>query len=749
MLDPLFGAVCGEIQHRFRINKEATDPGRAIFLHPLVVRKEGAGSLSSTVTMSNDTTPNLLNNIRSSLGLGKGNALFGGMQEATPASEKPFPPGSPVGSNWEVVGNPEEAPSEIDDVKLLLRENQQRMDLQQAHTAVQQEQLVKLGNLVSPLANLACGMQEVAAEARLRALEAQVGQQGGQLQRLRAFQQRIERQNEELRVMTAQMVTERTGLEKALTPGGKTIGQLVEEMVNGQGGAGSFDSSSRYNDTPSISSLPASAPTPLSLERWPGADGEDNSWIISNGLEIVLVDCVESTERAQALADALRTRPEDLVCIFLTRAPCGRHPDHLSGESLRVLRAGLSEGVPVLVATREIKAEISNLTNIATEVVAPGGKISLPAGGVITPLVSKQDSASGFAEHLVALWMGAEKMLVSGDMISNNVHGRCGPPRSIGKGDARWLEDWLEALAGMSSELATLGGGLENVRVAPGSGEMAPAATLFSAMKLYLQIFKEEVQKTSATRDSVFSAMDRRFPDHKGAEKVLAISTSHFVQTSAEDEEENEDVGEEDQAQQEGRVRSLSAWAESGATASLVDVKKGRRVSISRTEGDGEVKFEGTNDHALAGLAQGFSGSSSAEEVDFLKKFLGTLTSGWPCERITSHGRFVKRTLKLVNPDERPQLIWTTKKIFNVQKHARSLELTSIRDVKYGAWTRWAHLSESSDETGQAVSIHASDRDIHEFKMADEAAARTFVKGILTLIKTNEHQLSTLIREAR
>ena len=109
----------------------------------------------------------------------------------------------------------------------------------------------------------------------------------------------------------------------------------------------------------------------------------------------------------------------------------------------------------------------------------------------------------------------------------------------------------------------------------------------------------------------------------------------------------------------------------------------------------------------------------------------------------------MKRTLKLVNPDERPQLIWTTKKIFNVQKHARSLELTSIRDVKYGAWTRWAHLSESSDETGQAVSIHASDRDIHEFKMADEAAARTFVKGILTLIKTNEHQLSTLIREAR
>ena len=534
---------------------------------------------------------------------------------------------------------------------------------------------------------------DVEATPERRGLENQLRQQAGQMERLKAFQERIDRQNGDVRAILQQIEDERRELESTVTRGDQTVGRLVAGM-----------------DQRTISSV----------ERWPGENDEDNSYIISNGSHMILVDCVESVRRAQQLAAALLERSEELHCIFLTRAPARRIPQKKSGESLQLLRRLLSKA-PVVVATQEIKTGILDVcSDVAAEVLRPGGRVSLPSGGSISCLRGQHSVSSDLGRHMTSVWVASEKVVLCGDIIRNRVHARCSPPVSLRQGNKRWLESWVEEVDGLSAVLSGVLGGLEGVRVAPGAGEVGDAASLFAETKLYLQAFAEETSKDAASPGSVSTAMQQRFPKYNGADTVLAMSVNDFVGGSEEDLEDQE--SEEDHREQQGRVRRLSKWANE-KDGQVMAVKLGRRASVTRLrDGDG-----------------------SGERDELVQKIVSVLHSGWPCQKVTSSRRLRRRLIKLKShAGGKHALEWPAKNLILRQSNC-SMEISKITDMKYGEESK----STKAGERGKMVTISGSDGEKFEFKMESEEDAKTFVNGVWALTKTDAQTLSQIIQQVR
>ena len=376
----------------------------------------------------------------------------------------------------------------------------------------------------------------------------QVREQREQLDRLKEFQKQIDSENRKLQDHLQKVEDRRRELEETALPKG---GAVVAKQ-------GSADLGQRVFK---------------SIERFPGEDGEDNSWILSNGSQTILVDCVASAARAQLLAKFLLDRPEELFCIFLTRAPAPRTEAEKSGESLKLLRTLLTTA-PIIVGSHEIKDEILDMCSLKSEVLKPGGNIALPSGGVITTLKCEHTVTSNFGRHVASIWIASEKVLLCGDLVRNDVHARISPPSSLGRLTTHWLESWMDEIDGVSEIVGGVLGGLEGVRIAPGAGDRGDAGSLFSAMKLYLQAFADQTNRSSATPGSVISAMKRQYPTYTGGDKLLAISTSHIGRAAPEDldDEENED----EVRKQQGLVKQLSTrmFSASGRTPSDEELVK-------------------------------------------------------------------------------------------------------------------------------------------------------------------------------
>ena len=268
-------------------------------------------------------------------------------------------PLSPIGPAWEIRGND----NGIDELKEMLRESQEKMDLrQQAQAELQQESLKKINSILVPI-------QNETGDSRIRALKAQIRGQEGQLQRLAAFQQRIEQQNDQLQNMMQQMSSDTAELNGILS--GSSATRLTDAEVASKS---SISSVSVFE--------PLKKPVALSVERWEGINNADSSWIISNGKEMILVDVMESADRAKELVEALLQRPESLQYIILTGPPKPRAPLHLVGESISVLREGLEGKAKFIVATDEMKAGIfDSSSDIVAEVLPPGSAVLLQSGG--------------------------------------------------------------------------------------------------------------------------------------------------------------------------------------------------------------------------------------------------------------------------------------------------------------------------------------------------------------------------------
>ena len=156
-------------------------------------------------------------------------------------------PLSPIGPAWEIRGNDDG----IDELKEMLRESQEKMDLrQQAQAELQQESLKKINSILVPI-------QNETGDSRIRALKAQIRGQEGQLQRLAAFQQRIEQQNDQLQNMMQQMSSDTAELNGILS--GSSATRLTDAEVASKS---SISSVSVFE--------PLKKPVALSVERWEG-----------------------------------------------------------------------------------------------------------------------------------------------------------------------------------------------------------------------------------------------------------------------------------------------------------------------------------------------------------------------------------------------------------------------------------------------------------------------------------------------
>jgi glyoxylase-like metal-dependent hydrolase (beta-lactamase superfamily II) len=237
-----------------------------------------------------------------------------------------------------------------------------------------------------------------------------------------------------------------------------------------------------------------------------------NSVIIEGAHEVMLVDAQLTRTNAERVLEKIKATEKPLSIIYITH----EHADHFLGlEIFKEAYPGariIANSAVVDRINKVYQAKIDQWKQIlgsgaTTQVVAvekyAGDSIEFE-GTKIRILKNIQ----GDTDENSMLWFPGQRMLITGDVVVNNVHAY------TAETDSEARSNWLDSLNRIRE--------LKPSIVVPGHSKVGTpldATTAVDFTETYLMAFDEELKKAKDA-DSLVSAMKARFPS---ADFVLAL----------------------------------------------------------------------------------------------------------------------------------------------------------------------------------------------------------------------------------
>lgn len=276
------------------------------------------------------------------------------------------------------------------------------------------------------------------------------------------------------------------------------------------------------------------ASSPLTVEVYRGQFASVNSFLVSNGTTMVLVDAQRKSVEAQKLSELIRSKHLRLTHILITHG----HTDHFTGIAL--LHAQFPDA-RIVVATEAIKRDIKDYAVYMDQGGASGAEPALepalrprsgenPGGfdyeGIIQVLnrptltlegggVLELDSEHPPTEamHMTTVYLSSLNALLLSDLGYNRVH--------------LWLGDDIDTarMLAWKAELLRLKRvfSRRNPRIYPGHGEPTDMS-VFDADVQYLDDFMR-IAATAHSPSELAASMQRIYPDYREADFFLRYSS--------------------------------------------------------------------------------------------------------------------------------------------------------------------------------------------------------------------------------
>lgn len=273
----------------------------------------------------------------------------------------------------------------------------------------------------------------------------------------------------------------------------------------------------------------------ISVELYQGTEANVNSYILSDGENMLVVDCLRNSEEAEKLADHLEQKNQKLNMIFITHG----HADHYMGLSVLHRRF---PNVEIKVATQEIKNDLIEFSqwmesigwldnepqmkvksetnpngfdynNLITVIESP--TISLPLSKHHIHL--KADYPGNECGHMTTMTIPEQNIFLACDLLFNKVHAWCGPGV-----DRKEILHWIAIL-----EEILMQNNISDWTFYPGHGQSGDQ-TLVSNMINYLQKFLD-ITQSATTPQNAIDAMIAEFPGFAQEDFLLIHSVNNHV----------------------------------------------------------------------------------------------------------------------------------------------------------------------------------------------------------------------------
>lgn len=276
----------------------------------------------------------------------------------------------------------------------------------------------------------------------------------------------------------------------------------------------------------------------LQVDVYAGGFATVNSFVISNGKSLILLDAQRKTVEARKLADLIRSKHLPLTHIFISHG----HTDHFTGMAL------LHQEFPqarIVVANEAIKREIKDYAIYMdsggqtgaepalepalrprspnnpggfdyenTIQVLSGNTLTLDGGGILQMTSDYQPTE---APHMATVYSKELNALFLADFGYNKVHLWMGDDITRDR-----IARWRAELAKIKSRYAAL-----NPIVYPGHGEPTDIA-LLDRMIGYIDDFTR-VTAQAKSRHEAMSQMQALYPDYGQADFFLKYSVENHV----------------------------------------------------------------------------------------------------------------------------------------------------------------------------------------------------------------------------
>jgi glyoxylase-like metal-dependent hydrolase (beta-lactamase superfamily II) len=237
-----------------------------------------------------------------------------------------------------------------------------------------------------------------------------------------------------------------------------------------------------------------------------------NSVIIEGAREVMLVDAQLTKTNAEKVLREIRETKKPLSVIYVTH----EHADHFLG--LEVFKEAYP-GVRI-IANSAVTDRINKVYQEKVEkwkkILGPGATSQVVAIGKFDGNFLEFESSKiellkdvrGDTDENTMLWIPGQRILISGDVLFNNMH------VYTAETDSKAREKWLSSLQEIRE--------LKPSVVIPGHskvGALLDANTAVDFTENYLLAFEEEFKKAKDS-DSLINAMKERFPS---ADLLLAL----------------------------------------------------------------------------------------------------------------------------------------------------------------------------------------------------------------------------------
>jgi glyoxylase-like metal-dependent hydrolase (beta-lactamase superfamily II) len=270
----------------------------------------------------------------------------------------------------------------------------------------------------------------------------------------------------------------------------------------------------------------------LEIERWAGAEASVNSWLIHGDESTLVVDVLRNSDEATALADHLEASQRRVSSVLVTHG----HPDHFIGLGVMAARFPHAE---LLVAGDDVRASIIGFAGWMASVgwleaephmkprsadhpegfdytrlvTVSGSSIELDGGDHVELHV---DHPATECDVMTTLSVPSANAYFPADLLYVGVHSWQGPDV-----DRRKIEAWIDTVERLAEELPA------DTRVLPGHGPET-GVHAFHEMAEYLRHFLIATEPPT-TRAAATEAITARYPDHRQADFLLAMSVDHHV----------------------------------------------------------------------------------------------------------------------------------------------------------------------------------------------------------------------------
>lgn len=279
----------------------------------------------------------------------------------------------------------------------------------------------------------------------------------------------------------------------------------------------------------------------LSVEVYEGQFASVNSFLISNGKTMVLLDAQRKSGEAQKLADLIRSKHQRLTHILITHG----HTDHFTGIAL--LHAQFPDA-RIVVATEAIKRDIKDYAIYMDRGGATGAEPALePAlrprssenpsgfdyegliqvlhngtlvldGGGLLALDSEHPPTE--APHMTTVYIPSLNALFLSDLGYNRVH--------------LWLGDDIDTarMLAWKAELLRIKAvyGPRKPRIYPGHGDPTDASVLDADVR-YLDDFMR-IASAAHSEAELVTGMRSLYPDYREADFFLKYSAEAHIRST-------------------------------------------------------------------------------------------------------------------------------------------------------------------------------------------------------------------------